>query len=290
LGNPQERQAANSQQPSTADQHGTENSPFVVKLQPTPKTQAEAEQDAKDRDEKAANDRETLATNRNIVIVGFLQLAVFAGQLFVFGYQAFKLRQTIITMREIAGTQSADTKQTMITAERAYISVRSLGVTPPPMDGATEGLVATILLQNTGNTPTKHMIFHSSMNIFSGDIPADFDFSDLDQRQPHQLFIGPKAWGGTFGFTINREGLVSTQAGCRIFIWGWADYNDTFPGTPRHRTEFCYEVLVERRQSAGSADRWDFGNSQYRRHNAADDECYRRPAPYTPPTGSPAST
>ena len=171
----------------------------------------------------------------------------------------------------------------MITEERAYISVRSLAITRVPIYGEIAGIVGTITLQNTGNTPTKNMTFHSSMNIFNGDIPAYFDFGDLDQRRPRQSFIAPKAWAGTFAFIISREELISTQTGRRIFIWGWADYDDTFSGTPRHRTEFCYEVVVERHQSADATEQWGFGNSQYGRHNAADDECYRRPAPYRPP-------
>jgi hypothetical protein len=279
---PQQSQARDGNQPTNADQRGTENSPVIVQLHPTPKTQAEAEQDAKDRDEKAANDRETSATNRNLIIIGFLQLAVFAGQLLVFGYQALKLHQTIITMRKIANSQSADTRQAMIAAERSYVSVRLIRLTAisSSADKIT-ALHAMVILENTGNTPTKKMIYHNSMQIFDGDVPQDFDFPDLDQRRPRQSFIAPKTWVGAFNFAISREELIATQAGQRrIFVWGWADYDDTFAGTARHRTEFCHEIFaLAGVPLAGHAEHWARA-SQYWRHNAADDECQRSPKPY----------
>jgi hypothetical protein len=45
-----------AKQPTATDQRGTEQSPAFVKIIPTPKTAAEAIQDAKDRDEKASSD------------------------------------------------------------------------------------------------------------------------------------------------------------------------------------------------------------------------------------------
>jgi hypothetical protein len=128
------------------------------------------------------------------------------------------------------------------------------------------------------------MIAHSSMKIFDGDVPSDFEFEDLDQRKARQMFIAQNAWLGGFIFNISREQLVSAADNRRIIlIWGWADYNDAFSGTSRYRTEFCYQLSVYGDPSVGSIEQ-HIEASQYWRHNAADDECYRRPAPYTPPT------
>ena len=32
----------------------------------------------------------------------------------------------------------------------------------------------------------------------------------------------------------------------RWYVWGWAEYDDVFSGTSRHRTEFCFEVKATR--------------------------------------------
>jgi hypothetical protein len=174
-------------------------------------------------------------------------------------------------------------QKSMVTAERAYISVRTVFFGRRPFEGEFQGIDTGFTLRNTGNTFTKHMMSHSSIRIFNGDIPATFDFPDLDERPEMRLFIAPESWVGSFVFRISREELVSCIGGRRrIFVWGWADYNDVFPNTQRHRTEFCYEIVIARDPSTGPIDQ-SISTSQYRRHNAADDECDRRPKPYTAP-------
>src|SRR5712691_2328129 len=53
---PPQTQPQTNQQPTATDQSGAEQSPIFVKVIPTPKTDAEATQDAKDREEKSAAD------------------------------------------------------------------------------------------------------------------------------------------------------------------------------------------------------------------------------------------
>jgi hypothetical protein len=57
-------------------------------------------------------------------------------------------------------------------------------------------------------------------------------------------------------------------------LWGWAEYNDIFEGTPRHRTEFCADVLVSPDQKAA-----DFGITLAvcPKYNGADDEAMKKP-------------
>jgi hypothetical protein len=127
------------------------------------------------------------------------------------------------------------------------------------------------------------MMSHSSIRIFNGDIPASFDFPDLDERAELWISLAPNSWLGGFVFNISREELISCIGGRRrIFIWGWADYNDVFPSTPRHRTEFCYEITVGQDPSTGPIEQ-SISASQYGRHNAADEECQRRPKTYSLP-------
>jgi hypothetical protein len=64
-----------------------------------------------------------------------------------------------------------------------------------------------------------------------------------------------------------------------LYLWGWAEYDDVFPGTPRRRTEFCYRIFVMGDPTDATVGnepgpqkvsfRWHLHNS----HNGADGEC-----------------
>ena len=71
-----------AQQIPQADQRGTEDTPVIVKIAPSPKTDKEITQEKKDRDEKAANDRNIVNLTAILALVGVFQLIVF-------GYQAY---------------------------------------------------------------------------------------------------------------------------------------------------------------------------------------------------------
>jgi hypothetical protein len=69
---PQEPQSNASQQPTTSDQRGTDQVPLTVKVLPTPKSQADIEDEKHRADEHAANER-GLAT-ATWVLAGFTLL------------------------------------------------------------------------------------------------------------------------------------------------------------------------------------------------------------------------
>jgi hypothetical protein len=66
---PQQQESTSTQGQAATNQRGTENEPLIVKVLPTPKTQDEATQEAKDRNEKAANDRELVRYTRILDII-----------------------------------------------------------------------------------------------------------------------------------------------------------------------------------------------------------------------------
>src|SRR5205823_4581452 len=84
-----------TQQISQADQRGTEDAPVIVKIASAPKTDEEVAQNKKDRENKTANDRNLVDLTAVLALVGFLQLLVF-------GYQAYKLRETVKSAGEQA--------------------------------------------------------------------------------------------------------------------------------------------------------------------------------------------
>src|SRR5260370_4847455 len=91
----QQKESKSTQRPASTDQRGTEQAPLVVKTIPSQKTQEEAAQDAEDRKDKAANDRNLVKFTLYLVIVTGILAGIGFLQLIVFGLQALPFRQTL---------------------------------------------------------------------------------------------------------------------------------------------------------------------------------------------------
>jgi hypothetical protein len=101
-----------SQQSTNPDQRGTEQSPFVVKVIPTPPTPEEANHLAAQESDKSNADWWLVKFNGGLVLVGVLQLVVFG---LVFGFQGVQLKRTVVATK-----QSADA---LISVEAATLFV-----------------------------------------------------------------------------------------------------------------------------------------------------------------------
>jgi hypothetical protein len=104
--------AQQSQQPSEADKRGTLDAPLIIKSLPAEKSQQEAEEDARDKSEKRWNDRAT-------IFISITTAGILIFQLFVFGWQAHRLKQTIVTMKEL-GKEQREIGEAQV---RAYVSI-----------------------------------------------------------------------------------------------------------------------------------------------------------------------
>jgi hypothetical protein len=105
-------EAKATQQQTTADQQGAPYDPAPVQVLPPPQTDAKTTKDKEDHFQKALNDWGML---------GFtgLSTAIFLAQLFVFGRQARRLRETIETMRDIDSRQAAAVAESLAVAHRS---------------------------------------------------------------------------------------------------------------------------------------------------------------------------
>jgi len=131
--------------------------------------------------------------------------------------------------------------------------------------------------QNNGNTPTKHMANQVNFAAFEKPIDLGFDFPELENLQVGYTLIGPGAVMHAAHIDISAELLEKVKnAEAHAYIWGWADYNDVLPGTSRHRTEFCVEIVVN---GDPRAENCQFFFRQHPQHNGTDDECFRKPRP-----------
>jgi len=162
---------------------------------------------------------------------------------------------------------------------RAYVFVKEIDVVPPASRGGN--YVFNVGIQSTGKTPTRNARGNIDVQAFDGDIPKDFNFPDIEPQNVTTLLIGPNHRVAS-AVEVPSSIIDSVSRGARhLFMWGWIDYNDVFIKTPRHRTEHCFRIQVSARpiHVGGGGGGYDITFHPYERHNAADNECFRPPAP-----------
>jgi hypothetical protein len=184
---------------------------------------------------------------------------------------------------EAAKDQTVLTRQAMVDTQRAFVLVKALEVelVTFPYQSPTAGIIDRIagwrmgvVWENSGDTPTRDLITHVSLKFFDDEIPNNYDFPDLPERNVSKALIGPRGTIHSASFLISVQEAQDVKNGPKgLYMWGWAEYDDVFPNTKRHRTEFCYELLF----IDPFPQRASFGHLMYRAHNGADDECLKKP-------------
>jgi hypothetical protein len=112
-------------------------------------------------------------------------------------------------------------------------------------DNTITGVSLYLPWENSGTTPTENMIQHANWCAIYNSLPKGYWFPDLGVQggEDTPLVLGPRAQLNTSPLTVNIERMRLIQSHkMRLFLWGWTTYNDIFPGSKGHRTEFCYEV------------------------------------------------
>jgi len=181
---------------------------------------------------------------------------------------------------------ASDQVKALFHINRAFVSIREVTLDAEKNeDDTVRTFLLSVIWQNSGDTPTHHMLTYVNGRRFDkAGIPDDFDYPDIEtpkRRTPSVL--GPQA-----AIAVGRAPLPLDIAkeiwhrDSRLFMWGWCDYNDIFPGTLRHRTEFCFEILLSGKFPENLTLTWAW----HTQHNGADDECMRKPAPYVRPTSA----
>jgi hypothetical protein len=90
-------QPPNGQQQTPTDQRGTDQSPFIVKIIPTPDSPEEAKHKTQQEDDKSRADWWLVKLTGILALIGFLQLVVFG---WVFGWQGIQLRNSVKASRD----------------------------------------------------------------------------------------------------------------------------------------------------------------------------------------------
>lgn len=161
-------------------------------------------------------------------------------------------------------------RQTAIAELRAYLGVHSYKAVQ--RDGR---LMLSLLVQNFGNTPAVRLrCGWSIMTGPPGPIPTEFSFQTPPDSTQEVGLLTPN---GEFNFgpgILSPAKVAALNEGkVACFIFGWLDYDDTLPNTPRRRLEFCTQV--EPSEAGDGSDIYRFAATP--RHNAMDDDCESPP-------------
>jgi hypothetical protein len=233
-----------TQQPSAANQSGTEASPIIVEVARTPPTPEEAAQVQADRQDEAA------ARWWTIRLTGIN--ALFAlGLVFVGGLQVWVLIRQQKMMRAQNDLTKAILKNTQNT-DRAWINLETLVIEP----GDEGNRVIAIGLRNSGRTPAR--ILDANVTIRSAERGADgvtlaylADLPDTPEYDvsvfaPPAVLVAGETSRWRYGVSLtspNTWGLMRMSPGDsgKLWIYGRVTYTDQFNPHRPHAYGFARE-------------------------------------------------
>jgi hypothetical protein len=119
--------------------------------------------------------------------------------------------------------------------------------------------------------PTRHLRTFVNKHIQTAVLPDDYAFPDLGTGDIPTL-MAPGNTLDTAPLNVSLDELEEVIEGrAHLYFYGWAEYDDVFQGTARHRTEFCYRIEMggNPRNPKQFSPRWQ----THPRYNGADEEC-----------------
>jgi hypothetical protein len=178
--------------------------------------------------------------------------------------------------------QSTDmVRQSLASLERAYVFADSHNMRQATGDDPLRPFHFTAVWKNTGRTRTVRARNHISWSALKTPLPPDFQFPDLGAHPTAPLLIAPGAAIMGQRVDIPHQVIAEAMEGKnQLYAWGWCEYNDVFPGTQRHRTEFC--VKLERVEVADAPGvpagqrRISVQFVHHHQYNGADEDCLKR--------------
>jgi hypothetical protein len=180
-----------------------------------------------------------------------------------------------IVLVVVTNRQARLTKDALVYTQRAFVFVRN-GQISIGKDFQTEKIKnfkASVTWENSGDTPTKNLRLMINLAVRPDILPDDFDFPDYEIGDIPTL-LGPKASTSSAALELTREQMRAVREGeAHLYIWGWAEYDDVFPGTKRHRTEFCQKWWIG--GDLINPGKFSAGFTWHHQHNGADGECMK---------------
>lgn len=199
------------------DVRGTDQSPLVVRVQPSPRSPSEDARDQRERDDRAAADWWIV---RLTAVLGALALL----QLLAFALQAFRLRQTVRAMQESSERQL-----------RAYVFVAAARI---ENYGVGQVPRAKLTIRNSGQTPAVRLINRASLGFdtFPPNVTPPMEKGDAPPSRPlppgSEFLVQP-----SLGRALNSDDVEGLKAGSvALYVTGTIQYHDAFDQP--HVTEY----------------------------------------------------
>ncbi len=230
-----------------------QSSAVMAPLSSALKTKKGPEEQAKYHESKSSADWWLVVLNGLLVIVVFLQWRW--------------MNRQVIWMQKSADVAEKD----LIFSHRAFVFLKKFDIQTLHYP---KKITIIPTWQNSGNTQTKKMFTRINWKYFSPDIPDNYDFADLGVDENIPTLIAPKSTIDAHELIIEEEYInaVINKDG-QIYIYGWAEYNDIFENTQRHRTEFCYRVVIIQFDEKPVRIYFEI----YAKYNGTDNECLKEP-------------
>jgi hypothetical protein len=209
--------------------------------------------------------------------------------------------------------QSSDMRDTLeharesLTAiERAFVAVSDMVVSTISVRGRIADYRIHLNVINSGRTPARNYCALCNLVLFDK-IPDDFRFADRTHDGLSKQVIGPQSRTYIQADVFIQDAIAIFEKKKRALIYGWIEYDDIFPGSSTHRTEFCMEaeIYADPRETPTVIRGTPLPiitARPYGRYNGNDQDCLYRPGeapvaregelppPTPPPDNPPAAT
>jgi hypothetical protein len=182
----------------------------------------------------------------NLFLVIFTGVLAFGG-LYQLGLLVRAERLATITAQ--AAKNSADTgRHALLDTQRPFVFVGTFQV-----EVVNTEVFILARFDNSGVTPAVKVRNYVSWKASADAPPGDYNWPDIGKDgkplsgpgEGVTSFIGPKDTMFSETLKIPMSTMEAIRLGqARLFVWGWIEYDDMFDGTPRHRTEFCNEMVA----------------------------------------------
>jgi hypothetical protein len=222
----------------------------------------------------AASVLEKLGDPNWVIAIAAVVTAAFT---IILGLFTISLSKSTRIAANAAGRSVKVAEDSLVKLERAFVFSDSFEISNirDPTTDRTLAWQFQMKWQNTGSTPARHVLLHTSWENFPGDIPGDFDFPDHGNIIPAPSYIPPHSHILSVPAGIDVSVIYGVSQGhFRLFFWGWATYDDIFENTPHHLTRFCWELVqVSRDPYLPDGQNTRFRFDVHPRWNCIDEDC-----------------
>ena len=130
---------------------------------------------------------------------------------------------------------------------RAYMVANTTLIWENVSDGITDEIASYnfgIQWKNYGMTPARRCHSRTSLMVFDGVMPDDFEYTDKAAPTITETnHFGPgQGYNSKVGGLSISDAIAVERGEKHVYVWSWIEYDDIF-GRARRRTEVCFHLL-----------------------------------------------